>query len=81
MATVDWLRQHADLKVGVVQVVCFRPFPSAELVQALAGVPALAVVERMERARRRCFLDFWLRLRRPLGSARREAPLPVGAAE
>jgi len=48
MATVDWLRASSQLKVGVVQVVCLRPFPTAQLVRALAGVAALAVVERMD---------------------------------
>ena len=48
MATVDWIRANTDMRVGVVQIVCYRPFPTAELVRALAQVPALAVVERMD---------------------------------
>jgi len=48
MATVDWLRASTELRVGVVQVVCLRPFPTAQIVRALAGVAALAVVERMD---------------------------------
>lgn len=48
IATVDWLRENSDLRVGVVQIVCLRPFPTADVVQALARVPAAAVVERMD---------------------------------
>jgi pyruvate-ferredoxin/flavodoxin oxidoreductase len=48
MATADWMRANTDLKVGVLQVVCLRPFPTAALVQALAHVPAFAVLERMD---------------------------------
>jgi pyruvate ferredoxin oxidoreductase alpha subunit len=35
-------------KVGVVKVRCFRPFPHAELARALAGVKAVAVMDRSE---------------------------------
>jgi pyruvate ferredoxin oxidoreductase alpha subunit len=35
-------------KVGVVKVRCFRPFPHAELAEALAGVRAVAVMDRSE---------------------------------
>jgi pyruvate-ferredoxin/flavodoxin oxidoreductase len=48
MATVDWLRANTDLRVGVVQIVCLRPFPTAEVVSALARVRSLAVLERMD---------------------------------
>ncbi len=47
-ATVDWARQNTDLRFGVVQLLCFRPFPAADLVRALSGVRALAVVCRMD---------------------------------
>lgn len=47
-ATVDWLRSRGDLRVGVVEVVCFRPFPTAEIVEALRDVRAAAVIERMD---------------------------------
>jgi pyruvate ferredoxin oxidoreductase alpha subunit len=36
------------VKAGVVKVRCFRPFPSAELAEALAGVKAVAVLDRAE---------------------------------
>ncbi len=48
MATADWLRANTELRVGVLQIVCLRPFPSAHVVQALANVRALAVIERMD---------------------------------
>jgi len=35
-------------KVGVVKVRCFRPFPYAELAEALKGVKAVAVMDRAE---------------------------------
>jgi pyruvate-ferredoxin/flavodoxin oxidoreductase len=47
-ATVDWARQNTDLRVGVVQLVCFRPFPAADLVRALSRVRAFAVICRMD---------------------------------
>jgi pyruvate-ferredoxin/flavodoxin oxidoreductase len=47
-ATVDWARQNTDLRVGVVQLVCFRPFPAAGLVRALSRVRAFAVICRMD---------------------------------
>jgi pyruvate ferredoxin oxidoreductase alpha subunit len=36
------------VNVGVVKVRCFRPFPSAELAKALAGLKAVAVLDRAE---------------------------------
>ncbi|TLM71159.1 MAG: pyruvate ferredoxin oxidoreductase [Actinobacteria bacterium] len=36
------------VKAGVVKVRCFRPFPAAELAAALAGVKAVAVLDRSE---------------------------------
>ncbi|MDI6692200.1 MAG: hypothetical protein QMD76_02680 [Anaerosomatales bacterium] len=35
-------------KVGVVKIRCFRPFPYAELAEALSGVKAVAVMDRAE---------------------------------
>ncbi len=46
--TCDYLREHKGLKVGVVHVTSFRPFPGPELVQILAHTKAVAVVERMD---------------------------------
>jgi pyruvate ferredoxin oxidoreductase alpha subunit len=36
------------VKAGLVKVRCFRPFPAAELVEALSGVKAVAVLDRSE---------------------------------
>jgi pyruvate-ferredoxin/flavodoxin oxidoreductase len=47
-ATVDWAARHTDLRIGAVQLLCFRPFPAADLVRALAGVRAIAVIGRMD---------------------------------
>lgn len=47
-ATVDWIRSELGLKVGTLHVTSFRPFPGPEIVDALAGVDAIAVIERMD---------------------------------
>ncbi len=46
--TADWIREHLGLKVGVVHVTVFRPFPGPELVEALAHVKTFSVLERMD---------------------------------
>ena len=48
VATVDWIRENLGLKVGVVHVTSFRPFPGPELVEALAHTRAFSVLERMD---------------------------------
>jgi pyruvate-ferredoxin/flavodoxin oxidoreductase len=48
MATADWLRDQRGLRVGVLGVTVFRPFPAREIVAALRGVRAAAVIERMD---------------------------------
>jgi pyruvate-ferredoxin/flavodoxin oxidoreductase len=48
MATADWLRARRGLPVGVLGVSVFRPFPGREIVDALARVRGLTVVERMD---------------------------------
>jgi pyruvate-ferredoxin/flavodoxin oxidoreductase len=48
MATADWLRERRGLRVGVLGVTVFRPFPAGEIVAALGGVRAAAVIERMD---------------------------------
>ncbi len=47
-ATVDLLREQKGLKVGVVHVTCFAPFPATQLVAALRNVKAFTVIERMD---------------------------------
>lgn len=48
MAAVDHLREETARKVGVVHVTSFRPFPGAELVEALKGCKAVSVIERLD---------------------------------
>ena len=47
-ATVDLLRSNHGLKVGVVHVTSFAPFPATQLVAALKNVKAFTVIERMD---------------------------------
>ena len=47
-ATVDWIRDEMGIKVGTLHVTSFRPFPGPEIVEALAGLDAIAVIERMD---------------------------------
>ncbi|MCB0060530.1 MAG: 2-oxoacid:acceptor oxidoreductase family protein, partial [Caldilineaceae bacterium] len=46
--TCDYMRDEMGLKVGVVHVTSFRPFPGPEIVDALRHVKAVAVIERMD---------------------------------
>jgi pyruvate-ferredoxin/flavodoxin oxidoreductase len=45
---VDYLRQTRGLKVGVVNLVMFRPFPDDLLSRVLKGKKAVAVLERVD---------------------------------
>jgi pyruvate-ferredoxin/flavodoxin oxidoreductase len=47
-AAADYMREEMDLKVGVVHVTCFAPFPATQLVDVLKNVKAMTVVERMD---------------------------------
>jgi pyruvate-ferredoxin/flavodoxin oxidoreductase len=44
----DYLRKTRGIRVGVVHPTAFRPFPGPQLVAALKGVEAFAVIERMD---------------------------------
>ncbi|MEZ4726317.1 MAG: 2-oxoacid:acceptor oxidoreductase family protein [Caldilineaceae bacterium] len=46
--TCDYMRTEMDIKVGVVHVTSFRPFPGPEIVEALRNVKAFAVIERLD---------------------------------
>ena len=48
MATVDWLRERGGPPVGVLAVTSLRPFPGPEIVEALQGVRAFSVLERLD---------------------------------
>ena len=45
---VDYIRAELGVKVGVVHVTCFAPFPATQLVDALKNVKAATVLERMD---------------------------------
>ena len=40
-AAADYMRDELDLKVGVVHVTCFAPFPATQLVDVLKNVKAM----------------------------------------
>jgi pyruvate-ferredoxin/flavodoxin oxidoreductase len=47
-AAVDWIRENRGIKVGLLHITCFRPWPSHEIVTALRHVKAISVVERLD---------------------------------
>ena len=47
-ATVDWLRAERGVRVGVVHVTSFRPFPGPQLVALLRNCRGVAILERMD---------------------------------
>jgi pyruvate-ferredoxin/flavodoxin oxidoreductase len=47
-AAVDYIREHMGVKVGLLHITSFRPFPSIEIVEALRHVKAMAVLERLD---------------------------------
>src|SRR6266446_3232992 len=47
-AAVDWIRENRGIKVGLLHITCFRPFPSEDIVRALRHVRAISVVERLD---------------------------------
>ena len=47
-AAADHLRSKHGIRVGVVHVTCFAPFPATQIVAALRSVKAFAVIERMD---------------------------------
>jgi pyruvate-ferredoxin/flavodoxin oxidoreductase len=47
-AVVDYLRETRGLKVGVVDMVMFRPFPSDLIGQIIRGKKGVAVLERLD---------------------------------
>ena len=44
----DYLREHRGIKVGVLNLVCFRPFAADLLSQLIKGKKAVAVLERLD---------------------------------
>jgi len=47
-AAVDYIREHTGVKVGLLNIVSFRPFPSIEIVEALRHVRGITVIERLD---------------------------------
>ncbi len=47
-AVADYLRKHKGLKIGVLGIQSFRPFPGAVIAQALARKSIVAVLERVD---------------------------------
>jgi pyruvate-ferredoxin/flavodoxin oxidoreductase len=47
-ATAKYLREKTGVKVGTLHVTSFRPFPGAEVVDALKNLKAIAIIERMD---------------------------------
>jgi pyruvate-ferredoxin/flavodoxin oxidoreductase len=47
-AVADWLREHRKIKVGVVNITMFRPFPGDLLGKVLKGKKGVAVLERTD---------------------------------
>ena len=48
LATVDWIREHEGIKLGVVHVTSYRPFPGPQIVEVLQGLKGISIVERMD---------------------------------
>jgi len=47
-AAVDYIREHLGVKVGLLNIVSYRPFPSIEIVEALRHVRGITVIERLD---------------------------------
>jgi pyruvate-ferredoxin/flavodoxin oxidoreductase len=47
-AAVDYMREKLGIKVGILHLTCFRPFPSVDIVRALRHVKAMSVIERLD---------------------------------
>jgi len=47
-ATVDYLRKTEGLRIGALHVTSYRPFPGAQIVEALKDCRAISVIERMD---------------------------------
>src|ERR1035441_7247542 len=47
-AVADWLRENRKVKVGVVNITMFRPFPGDLLGKVLKGKKGVAVLERTD---------------------------------
>jgi pyruvate-ferredoxin/flavodoxin oxidoreductase len=48
VAAANWMRTERGIKVGVLNVTVFRPFPTEAIVKALANCKAISVLERLD---------------------------------
>lgn len=48
MAAVEKVRQQLGIKLGVVTITCFRPFPAAQVVEAIRNCKAATILERCD---------------------------------
>ena len=48
MSAVDEVRKNMGVKLGVVNLTCYRPFPAAKLVSIIKNCKAISVVERCD---------------------------------
>jgi pyruvate-ferredoxin/flavodoxin oxidoreductase len=46
--SIDYLRDERGIKAGCLNIYCFRPFPSRQIVDALKNCRAFSVIERMD---------------------------------
>jgi pyruvate-ferredoxin/flavodoxin oxidoreductase len=47
-ATVDYIRENMGIKVGLLHVTSWRPWPSIEIVEALRHCKGVSVIERLD---------------------------------
>ncbi|MEE8436772.1 MAG: 2-oxoacid:acceptor oxidoreductase family protein [Candidatus Neomarinimicrobiota bacterium] len=47
-ASIGYIREKLGIKLGVVHVTCFRPFPGRQIAEALQNVKGFSVLERMD---------------------------------
>ena len=47
-AAIDYIRKELGVKVGLLHLTCYRPFPAIEMVEALRHVSAISVIERLD---------------------------------
>ena len=46
--TIDYLRDVKGIKAGCLNIYCFRPFPTRQIIQSLKHCKAFTVLERMD---------------------------------
>jgi len=46
--TIDYLRDVKGIRAGCLNIYCFRPFPSRQIIEALKNCKAFTIIERMD---------------------------------